>query len=433
MPDTIPFPAAPMRYGSNSGQPLTRRDGVLKVTGTATYAADNHPAGMLYAVVATSTIARGRVTSLNTAAAKAHPGVVEVITPANRPPLAIDPDGKVGFFSFRIEALQNDSVRYANQPIALVLAETLEAATEGARLLAPTYAVEPARMGFDDGEGFTPAAVGIGAPPNFDTGDIAAGHASATRHIEATYETPHQYHNAMEPHAMVAEWDGDKLALDTPNQAIVLSCGAFAAYFGIPAANVTIRSPFLGGGFGSKAIIAGAQVLCILAARMMDRPVKLVFPRSQMFGPVGHRGATRQTLRLGTDDNGKLTALEHLTTSTTSSFDDFLEPASNASHNLYASQAISTRHMGLRVDTGTPGPMRAPGEATGSAALECAIDEAALALRPRPAGIPSAQLFRGRPGLGQAVLVQGAARMLCARCRKVRLGRAPTATAPDAR
>lgn len=379
MPEVLPFPAAHVRFGSSSGQPLTRRDGVLKVTGAATYAADNHPAGVLHAVVATSTIARGRVASLDVPAAKAHPGVVEVITPANRPPLALDPDEKHGLFGFRFEALQNDRVRYAKQPIALVVAETLEAATEGARLLSPTYETEPARIGFDGGERFEPSAVGIGSPPGFDRGDLAAGRAAATHRIDTAYETPAQYHNAMEPHAMVAEWDGDRLTLDTPNQAILMSRAAFAAYFGIPAENVFLRSPFLGGGFGSKAILFGAQILCILAARMLSRPVKLVLTRGQMFGPVGHRGATQQRLGLGMDDEGRLTALEHHATATTSSFDDFIEAAATASHNLYASPAISTRHLAVRVDTGTPGPMRAPGEASGSAALEAAMDEAAFA------------------------------------------------------
>ena len=136
MPETHPIQLSPNpRYGSNSGQPFTRRDAILKVTGRATYAADNHPEGMLYAVYAVSTIARGRVTHLDVEAARAHPHVVEVITPANRPPLAGDPEAKGSLFAFRMEALQNDSVRYANQPIALVVATTLEAATEGAALL----------------------------------------------------------------------------------------------------------------------------------------------------------------------------------------------------------------------------------------------------------------------------------------------------------
>ena len=159
-------PMAPYgRHGSNAGQPLTRRDGALKVTGRATYAADNQPEGLLYAVLAVSTIARGRVTSMDVAAAKAHPGVVEVLTPANRPPLALDPDQKLGPFSFRIEALQDNSVRYPNQPIGLVVAETLEAATEGARLLNPLYEIEPARTRLEDGERYAPASVGVGAPP----------------------------------------------------------------------------------------------------------------------------------------------------------------------------------------------------------------------------------------------------------------------------
>ena len=379
MSDTIAFPTSHARMGSSSGQPLTRLDGHLKVTGAATFAADNHPDNMAHAVIAVSSIARGRVTSLDIAAARAHPGVVEVITPANCPPLALDPDQKHGLFGFRFDALQNDRVRYAKQPIAVVVAETLEAATEGARLLAPAYEVEPARMGFHDGEHFDPPAVGIGAPPNFDKGDVAAGLAAAAHTIDTAYETPAQYHNAMEPHAMVAEWDGDRLTIDSPNQAIVMSRALFAGYFGIPPENVLLRSPFLGGGFGSKAIMNGPYILTILAARMLQRPVKMVLPRDQMFGPVGHRGATQQHLRLGMDAEGHLTALEHRAVSMTSSFDDFVEPAANASHNLYASPAISTTHGAVRVDIGTPGPMRAPGEASGSAALECAIDEAAIA------------------------------------------------------
>ncbi len=133
---------AHLRHGSNIGQPLTRRDGVLKVKGQARYAADNHPAGMLYAVIAVSTIARGRVTSLDVDAAKRHPGVVDVMTPSHKPPLAEDPDGKPNPFAFKMELLQNDEVRYANQAIAVVIAETLEAATEGAALLSPQYHIE---------------------------------------------------------------------------------------------------------------------------------------------------------------------------------------------------------------------------------------------------------------------------------------------------
>ncbi len=384
MPDTTPTPAptpapAHVRQGSSIGQPLTRRDGLLKVTGAARYAADNHPPGMLYAVLAVSSIARGRVASLDVPAAKAHPGVVEVMTPANAPPLAQDPDAKNNPFMFRLDLLQNDRVRYPNQPIAVVVAETLEAATEGALLLAPRYEAEPARTGLDSAESFVPPGVGVGNPPEAHRGDVAAGLAGAAIRIEATYETPAQYHNAMEPHAIVAAWDGDALQIDTPSQGMAMAQGRIAGLFGIAPETIHIRSPFLGGGFGSKGMISGPQVLGIMAARLVDRPVKLVLRREQMFGPVGHRAPTRQTLRMGTDRDGALTAIDHHAKTTSSTFDDFFEPAADASHTLYASPAIATSHEAVRLDTGTPLFMRAPGEASGSIALESAIDEMALA------------------------------------------------------
>jgi xanthine dehydrogenase YagR molybdenum-binding subunit len=367
------------RHGSNIGQPLTRRDGVLKVTGAAKYAADQHPRAMLYAVLAVSSIARGRVVFLDVAAAKAHRGVVEVITPANRPALAQDPDEKTNPFMFRLDLLQSDRVRYANQPIAIVIAQTLEAATEGAALLAPRYEIEPARVGLDATESFVPPDVGVGSPPEVHRGDVEAGLASATKKIAATYETAAQYHNPMEPHAIVAAWDGDMLSIDTPSQGLALAQARLAGIFGIPPEQIHIRSPFLGGGFGCKGLISGPQVLGAIAARAVGKPVRLEVRREQMFGPVGHRPPTRQTLRLGIDHDGKLVALDHRTKTMSSTFDDFFEPASNVSHTLYASPAIATFHEAVRVDIGTPLFMRAPGEATGSIALESAIDEMAQA------------------------------------------------------
>ena len=371
--------AAHSRHGSNIGQPLTRRDGVLKVRGEARYAADNHPPGMLYAVLAVSSIARGRVAFLDVQAAKSHPGVVDVMTPAHKPPLAEDPDAKTNPFMFRLDLLQNDRVRYANQPIAVVIAQTLEAATEGAVLLSPRYEALPARIGLDAGESFVPAAVGVGNPTQMRRGDVEAGLAMASKRVDATYETPIQYHNAMEPHAIVVAWDGDTLSIDTPSQGLAMAQGRIAGLFGIAPGNIHIRSPFLGGGFGSKGFIAGPQLLGIMAAKLVGRPVKLVLRREHMYGPVGHRSASRQRLRLGVDGEGLLTAIDHHAKVASSSFDDFFEPAADASHTLYASPAISTSHEAVRTDTGTPLFMRAPGEATGSIALESAIDEAAWA------------------------------------------------------
>ncbi len=376
---TLSQTPAHVRHGSNTGQSYTRREGVLKVTGAAKYAADHHPQGMLYAVLAVSRIARGRVASLDVAAAKAHPGVVEVVTPANRPPLVQDPDDRPDLFTFRLDVLQSDRVRYANQPIAIVIAQTLEAATEGAALLAPRYEVEPARVGLDAAESFVPAVVGPGFPARMQRGDVEAGLATAARTIDETYETPAQYHNPMEPHAIVAAWDGDTLSIDTPSQGMAIAQGRLASLFGISPDDIHIRSPFLGGGFGSKGLISGPQVLGVIAARVVGKPVKLVLSREQMFGPVGHRAPTRQTLRLGADPDGKLIAIDHHTKTVTSTFDDFFEAASNASHTPYASAAIATSHEAVRIDIGTPMFMRAPGEATGSVALESAIDQMAEA------------------------------------------------------
>ena len=371
------FAPAHIRHGSNSGQGLTRREGLLKVTGAARFTADHHPAGLLHAVTVVSTIARGRVIALDAEAAKAVPGVVEVMTPTNAPKLAKDPDIG-GMFVFKLDLLQNDRVRYASQPIAVVIAETLEAATEGAAVLAPSYAAEAARVDVDAAKPFVPHVVGAGEPPEASQGDVEAGLAAAASRIEAVYDTPAQYHNPMETHAVVAAWDGNRLHLDIPTQGMGMTKARIADLFGIDAADIHINASFLGGGFGCKLIWA-PQMLGIMAARLVGRPVKLVVTREQMFGPVGHRAPTRQTLRLGVAADGALTALDHRTLTASSSFDDFYEPSSNASHTLYATPALHTAHEAVRLDTGTPTFMRAPGEASGSAALESAIDEMAEA------------------------------------------------------
>jgi xanthine dehydrogenase YagR molybdenum-binding subunit len=366
------------RHGSSIGQPITRRDGMLKVTGQARFAADNHPPGLLHAALATSRIARGRVAFLDVAAARAHSGVVDVMVPGNRPALAVHPDDKSVPFSFRMDLLQDDRVRYAGQPIAVVIAGSLEAATEAAALLAPRYESEPVEVTLDGGDRYVPETIGVGAPGEMRHGDVEAGLATAAHRVEATYETALQFHNAMEPHGVVASWDGDALSLDMPTQGFALTQMRLSALFGIRAEDIHIRSPFIGGGFGSK-LLAGPQVLGILAARLVGRPVKLVLTRAQMYGPVTHRAPTRQTLRLGAARDGALVALHHHVRTATSRFDEFLEPSGGVSHSLYAAPAIATTSEAVRLDTGTPGFMRAPGEASGSIALESAIDELAAA------------------------------------------------------
>ncbi|MEN3792426.1 xanthine dehydrogenase family protein molybdopterin-binding subunit [Fulvimarina sp. MAC3] len=390
------------RHGSNAGQPMTRRDGLDKVTGAAPYAADRRPDGLLHAVYAAATISSGRVTALDVMAAKAHPGVVAVLTSDSRPPLAGDPDAKSNPLAFRLDMLQSKDVRYAGQPIAVVVAETLEAATEGAALLDPQYETATPRVGLDVDGSFVPQAVGPGFPPEASVGDVESGLSGASTTIEALYETPPQYHNAMEPHAIVAEWDGDRLTVDTPSQGMAMTRARLSELFGIPAENILVRSPYLGGGFGSKGSVTGPVALGVLAAKAVGRPVKLVVRREQMFGPLSHRGATRQTLKLGVGERGALTALSHHTLTTTSLHDDFVEPASNASQSLYASPAIRISHEAVRTHIGTPGFMRAPGEATGSIALESAMDEAAHAIGMDPLAFRLANYADVEPISGKA-------------------------------
>ena len=368
-----------LRHGSNIGQPLTRREGELKVTGTARFGADNHPPGMAHAVMAVAGIASGRVTALNVAAAHAHPGVIAVMTPENAPKLARHPHDTGEPFMFRLDLLQDDVVRYANQPIAVVIAESLEAATEGAALLRPTYETDALHVDFTTAERFAPDIVGPGEEARANKGDVAAGLKAAAQQLDENYETVAQYHNAMEPHCVVAAWDGDKLQLDMPSQGMAMAKMRIAGLFGIEPSDIHIRSPYLGGGFGSKGLVAGPQILGIMAARMVGRPVKLVMRREQMYGPVGHRAPTRQHIRLGADKDGALTAIDHHTLTASSMFDDFFEPSGGVSHTLYAAPAISTSYEGVRLNTGTPIFTRAPGEASGNAALEIAIDEMAFA------------------------------------------------------
>ena len=264
-------------------------------------------------------------------------------------------------------------------------------------------------------------------------GDVEAGLAGAALTVDATYETPAQYHNAMEPHVVVAAFDGDKLFVDTPTQGLVFGRMRIAQIFGLSPEDVTVRSPFLGGGFGGKGLLSGPIVLGIMAARHAGRPVKLVATRQQLYGPFGHRPPTRQRLRLGVDGDGRLTALSHHAKIATSSFDDFYESSADASHTLYASPAIRTSHEAVRLDTGTPLFMRAPGEASGSIALESAIDEMAAARGMDPLEFRLLNYAETEPISGQAILFKGFARMFRGGREGVRLGRASGAAAPDAR
>ena len=361
------------------GKPIDRRDGPAKVTGRARYTGDFAPDRVLHAVLVPSTIARGRITGLDTRDAEAVPGVVLVMTHLNAPRLADSGMTKEGQSDFKLALLQDDAVRYARQPVGVVLGETLEAATWGAQLVRPDYQAEAPRMGLDQPGEFSPEKAGQDEA-DAAKGDPDAALAAAATRAEPVYTTPHQTHNPMEPHATLARWDGDQLTLWTATQGLYPTRKKVAKLLGIPPEKMRVVCYFSGGGFGSKGPTWSHVVLAAMAAKMAGRPVKLVLERTQMFGPIGHRAPTQQTVRLGAGADGKLAALSHHTLAQTSSFDEFTESSSLVSRTLYATPALSSTHSLVRADVGTPSFMRAPGQASGNVVLESAMDEMAFAL-----------------------------------------------------
>jgi xanthine dehydrogenase YagR molybdenum-binding subunit len=362
------------------GQPVDRRDGPAKVTGQARYTADIAPERMLHAVLVTSTIAHGRIARMDTSAAEAVPGVVLVMTPQNAPRLPTSKDNKDGPVAFRLDLLQDDQVRYAFQPVGVVLGETLEAATYGAQLVKTDYEAEPPRLTLDAADAYTPKKAGAGDEADAHKGDPDAAFAAAATRMEPVYTTPDQTHNPMEPHSTLAQWDGDTLTLWTATQGLYPTQQRVSTLLGMKPEKVRVICWFSGGGFGSKGPTWSHVLLAAMAAKAAGRPVKLTLQRTQMFGPLGHRAETQQTIRLGADTSGTLASLSHHTLTQTSSFDDFAEPSSVISRALYATPALSSTHSVVRGDVGTPSFMRAPGEASGSVTLESAMDEMAQAL-----------------------------------------------------
>ncbi len=365
------------------GAPINRVDGRLKVTGGAKYAAEFAVPNVAHAVIVTSTIAKGRVQHMDTGAAERAPGVLTVLTPQNAPRLPRQQAAPGGGPAMRVPTLlQNDAVHYNGQPIGLVIADTFEHAMAAANLVKVTYAEERPDLDVTTAP-LAPAETTRPVGNNrrhSQRGDTAKGLTEAEVKVEHTYTTPFENHNAMEPHNTQAEWDGDKLTLYDSTQGIFNVRNSVARAFGIPPENVRVVSHFTGGGFGSKGGPWSHVYLAAMAARHVSRPVKLVLTRRQMFGPSGGRAHTSQRVTLGAKRDGTLTVVRHLTTSTTSTLEDFLESSGMATRMLYESPNIETDHELIRLNVGSPTFMRAPGESTGSFALESAMDELADAL-----------------------------------------------------
>ncbi|MBO9647746.1 MAG: xanthine dehydrogenase family protein molybdopterin-binding subunit [Variovorax sp.] len=371
------------------GQGLVRVDGRDKVCGRATYAAEFEAAGMVHAVLLTSTVARGRVERIDTQAAEAEPGVLAVITARNAMPLPDRGRGASQSPAGRARSLlQDDSVSYNGEPVAIVVADTLERAAAAARLLRVRYSqASEAVVAFDQAKA-SPHDPGQmqGRSSDSNRGNVTAGLRDAVQVHQAIYTTPIEHHNPMEPHATIAQWNaaGDRLTVHDSTQAISGSRDTLAKTFGIATDNVVVLCPFVGGGFGCKGSSWSHVALAAMASRQVGRPVKLVLERPQMFGSVGHRPHTEQTLSIGAAADGQFTALHHGVVSETSMIEDWTERSAVVSRMLYACDNQSTTHRLARMNIAVPTFTRAPGEASGCFALECAVDEMATLLAMDP-------------------------------------------------
>jgi xanthine dehydrogenase YagR molybdenum-binding subunit len=359
-----------------------RVDAPLKVAGGARYTGDVAPQGCVHAVMIQSRIPRGRIARFEKEAALAVPGVLAILTHENAPRLPREGRGGVNDEAGReTSLLQNDRVRYNGEPIAVVIAETFEACCEAAARVHAIYEETSAVLDFAQAKStLHPPEESGQTPPDKQWGDFERGLAESGVRIDATYETPLEHHHPIEPHGTVAEWNGEALTLHDATQFLFGVREVVARTFGIDENSVRVICPFVGGGFGSKGSVWSHVVLAAMAAKHVERPVKLVLDRAQMFGPVGGRPRTEQHVVLAARSDGTLTALKHDSVSHTSRFEDFLEACAQPSRALYACPNGTTSHRLVRMDVATPTFQRAPGESTGNFALESAMDELAYAL-----------------------------------------------------
>ena len=353
------------------GQPTNRIEGRFKVTGTAPYAYERHDVvpNPAYGYVIGAAIAKGRIASIDLAAAKAAAGVLAIVTADNA--------GKLGQGKFNTaKLLGGPEIDHYHQAIAVVVAETFEQARAAAGLIRVDYVRSGGAFDLATSvDGAKPHKVG-GGPSDTAVGDFVGAFAAAPIQVDATYTTPDQAHAMMEPHASLAAWSGDKLTLWTSNQMIAWSVGDLAQTLGIPKENVRLVSPFVGGGFGGKLFIRTDAVLAALGARAARRPVKVALTRPLMFNNTTHRPATIQRIRIGASRDGKITAIGHESWSGDLP-DGKPEGAVAQTRLLYAgaNRITATRLSVLDLPEGNA--MRAPGEAPGLMALEIAIDETA--------------------------------------------------------
>ncbi|GAB3460770.1 xanthine dehydrogenase family protein molybdopterin-binding subunit [Actinophytocola sediminis] len=358
-----------------AGAPQSRVDGRLKVTGQAKYAADQVVDGVVHAVVVDSGVGRGRITGIDTATAAAQPGVLTVLSHRNAPALPYLPNpGSLNPPGDRLRVFQDDTVLFHGQPVAVVVATTLESARHAARLVRVDYDAE---RPVTDLAG-APAA---DQPLTYGRGDADAALAASAVRMDLTYRLPRMHHNAMEPHAIIASWDGPALTLWDKTQWVQSTRDELAAVFGIPPESVRVVSPFVGGAFGNAARCWPHATIAALAARELGRPVKLVLTRRQLYFGVGYRPSCAYRLRVGSDERGQLAAMIHELRSETSRYEQFAEGgALSPGRMLYTTPNVRQTYHTVPLDVNTPTPMRGPGYATAAFPLESALDELATEL-----------------------------------------------------
>ncbi|WP_035350448.1 xanthine dehydrogenase family protein molybdopterin-binding subunit [Edaphobacter aggregans] len=383
----------------NAKQLDHRYDGRLKVTGAAKYAAEFPVKDVVHGYIVQSTIPSGTVASIDDAAARHASGVLAVMTPFSAP--KVTPNNNVN-------VLQDNRVLYNGQPIAVVVARSLPEAIHAATLLRVNYNPTPARLDFDAliSESRPPKRNGVAwepgtspLPPGANRrGDVDAAFAKAAVTVDQIYTTPIQNHNPMEPHATIASWENGKLSVYDSTQGITGERQNLAHAFGLQPNDVHVECPFVGGGFGCKGSVWSHVLLAAMAAKVVQRPVKIAITREQMFGPVGSRPNTRQHIKLGADATGKLLATQHDVTLYASMFADFVEGSANQTNMLYASETLSTNHRLVEMNLGMGTFQRAPGEATGTLAFEVALDELAEKLNMDPIQLRLANYAEEDPG-----------------------------------
>jgi xanthine dehydrogenase YagR molybdenum-binding subunit len=353
------------------GKPLDRIDGPLKTAGTAPYAYDRHDvvANQAYGYIVPSSIPKGRITSIDVAAAQSAPGVVAVVTYQNAGKLA---KGNMNTALL----LGGPEIQHYHQAVALVVAETFEQARDAGHLVRVQYA--PAKGSYDLAavKDASKPADSFGGPGDSSVGDFAGAFAAAPVKLDASYSTAHESHSMMEPHASIAAWDGDRLTVWTSNQMIAWARGELAKTLGIPAEKIRVVSQYVGGGFGAKLFLRADVVLAALGARAAHRPVKVTLERAQIPNNTVHRSATLQRVRIGATPDGKITAIGH------ESWSGDLpkgkpEAAVMQTRALYAGAHRMTATRLSVLDLPEANAMRAPGEAPGLAVLEIAMDEMA--------------------------------------------------------